>query len=69
VISVKAAEKIPSEINNLIRELGPHSLELCKGFGIPEHMVKAPIYTGYQEYYKTDKTNGEHYANQKRPKF
>ncbi len=68
-ISKDAAVKLDSQINEIIRSLGNHSLEICQGFGIPEYMVHAPIYTGYQDYYTVDKTGGEHYDVKMRPKF
>lgn len=44
-------------------------MEICRGFGIPDHVVFAPIYTGYENYYKVDQTGGEHYDVIMRPKF
>jgi hypothetical protein len=62
-----AAFKLADQINCTISEIGKHSYDVCEGFGIPKHTVYAPIYTGYKEYYKVDKTQGEHYNL--RPKF
>jgi hypothetical protein len=64
-----AALKFDSQTSELIKNLGNNSLEICEGFGIPNHVVHAPIYTGYQEYYKVDQTGGEHYNVKMRPKF
>lgn len=69
LISQVAAKKLPQQINDLIKQVGKHSMEICEGFGIPEHTVHAPIYTGYEKYYQVDQTNGEHYDVQMRPKF
>jgi hypothetical protein len=44
-------------------------MEICEGFGIPKHTVHAPMYTGYEKYYKSDVTGGEHYDVPLRPKF
>jgi hypothetical protein len=67
LIQKDAAFKLSDQINNLIADLGKHSLDICESFGIPHHLIYAPIYTGYKEYYKVDKTQGEHYNL--RPKF
>lgn len=45
----------------MIRVLGNQSLELCENLGVPRSLIYAPIYTGYQNYYKSDFTQGEHY--------
>ena len=66
IINSDAAKLLDKQINNLIGELSVHSLTICEAFGIPKHLLTAPIYTGYQEYYKRDITQGEH--NYK-PKF
>jgi hypothetical protein len=68
-ISHKAAQKLPEQINTVIKAVATHSMEICEGFGIPKHIVHAPIYTGYEKYYKSDVTNGEHYDVVLRPKF
>jgi hypothetical protein len=64
----EAALDLNQNINKLIKEISPHSFELCQGYGIPEHTLWAPIYTGYQEYYNVDQTGGEHH-NLQRAKF
>lgn len=69
LISNEAAAKFAEQYNNLIKKVGKLALKICEGFGIPDHLVKAPIYTGYQEYYTVDATNGEHYDVKMRPKF
>ncbi len=61
VIGKEAGKALSLEIDGLIKEIGKYSLEICEGFGIPKHMIHAPIYNGYQNYYKVDKTDGEHY--------
>jgi acyl-CoA oxidase len=38
----------------LCRELGPSSLRLVDAFGIPDHLVAAPIASDWAEYNKTD---------------
>jgi acyl-CoA oxidase len=68
-ISNTAAGKLNDQINELIKHVGKHSMEICEAFGIPKELVYAPIYTGYEEYYKSDITNGEHYNVKMRPKF
>lgn len=67
-VKKEAALHLQHQIKELVKNIGKHSLKICEGFGIPEHIVYAPIYTGYQEYYKVDKTGGEHYQFMK-PKF
>lgn len=67
-VSNEAAVDLNENINKLIKEISVHSFELCQGYGIPEHCNWAPIYTGYQEYYKVDQTGGEHH-NLPRAKF
>lgn len=69
LISSDASLKLETQINHLIKIISTYSLDLCEGFGIPKHSVHAPIYTGYEEYYKVDYTNGEHYNISLRPKF
>lgn len=54
--------------NDKIKLLSYYAEDICFGFNIPKDSLIAPIYTGYQEYYSVDKTNGEHYSRQ-RPKF
>jgi hypothetical protein len=61
LVQINAGSKLSEQINNLIRDLGKESLNICEGFGIPHHSIYAPIYTGYKEYYQVDKTQGEHY--------
>lgn len=60
-ISTEAASALPKQLNGLIRVLGNQSLELCENLGVPRSLIFAPIYTGYQNYYKSDFTQGEHY--------
>jgi len=60
-ISKEAAGLLHEQINELIKSIGVHSLDICEGFGVPKNAIYAPIYTGYQDYYKSDVTNGEHY--------
>jgi hypothetical protein len=69
VISESAARNLHEQINNLIKKIGKFSLDICESFGIPRHLLTAPIYTGIEEYYKTDVTNGEHWNIKGRPKF
>ncbi len=66
VMSKSAGSKISVQINDTIKKLSPHSLTICHAFGVPKQQLIAPMYTGYQEYYKSDKTQGEHYY---KPKF
>ncbi len=67
VLSKSAGSKLSEQINDTIKKLAPHSLTICHAFGVPKQLLKAPMYTGYQEYYKSDYTNGEH--NNFKPKF
>lgn len=60
-VSREAASDLSIQINTLIKEIANFSFEICQGFNIPEHVVYAPIYTGYQEYYKVAQTGGEHH--------
>lgn len=69
LIAHNAAKKLPEQVNALIRSIGGHAMEICNGFGIPESLVKAPIFTGYEKYYQAETTNGEHYNIPLRPKF
>jgi hypothetical protein len=68
IISREAALLVHGQINELIKKIGVHSMDICEGFGVPKNVIFAPIYHGYQEYYKSDITNGEHYQFG-RPKF
>ncbi len=67
-VSKEAASDLNVQVNSLIKEISKYSMEICQGFSIPEHVVYAPIYTGYQEYYKVPQTGGEHH-DLPRPKF
>jgi len=67
-VTKEAANDLNVQINALIKVIGKHSFEICQGFNIPEHVVYAPIYTGYQQYYKVPRTGGEHHDLPK-PKF
>ena len=69
LISKEAAAKLEGQINNLIKSVAKYSIDICEGFGIPKHTIYAPIYTGYEEYYKVDYTGGEHHNVPLRPKF
>ena len=71
MVKKTAAQHLIFNIREIIRNLGRYSLTVCEGFGIPEHVIHAPIYTGYQKYYSVDQTNGEHYGvwGNMRPKF
>lgn len=60
-ISKEASIDLNENINILIKEVSTHSFDICQGYGIPEHCLWSPIYTGYQEYYSVEKTGGEHY--------
>lgn len=62
LISIEAAKSLKGEINQKIRELGANLMDLVKGFGVPEHMVHAPIFTGYQKYYQSEISDGEHFT-------
>lgn len=66
-VAHEVAKHFDTQINDLIKSIGTHSLEICESFGIPKHVVYAPIYTGYKEYYSGEKTGGEHYNY--KPKF
>jgi hypothetical protein len=68
-ISREAGSKLEGQINELIKAVANHASDLCEGFGIPKHSIYAPIYTGYEDYYKVDITNGEHHNIPNRPKF
>lgn len=69
LISKEASHKLEKQINNLIKAVSKYSMEICESFGIPKHSIYAPIYTGYEEYYKVDITDGEHHDIPLRPKF
>ena len=66
IINPTAAGRLSREVNDVIKKLSPHSMTICNAFGLPEQQISAPMYTGYQTYYKRDYTQGEH--NYK-PKF
>jgi hypothetical protein len=66
-ISNEAAQNLPNSLNEVIAEVGKYALQICEAFNIPKHMIYAPIYTGYREYYLVDKTDGEHWNL--KPKF
>ena len=69
LISPEAALLISPKVDEVIRQVGKYSLEICEGFGLPKANVYAPIATGYEKYYKVDSTGGEHYDVILRPKF
>lgn len=66
-VNVDAAKLLVHQIDDIIKTLGNQSLNICEAFGVPKSSIYAPIYTGYQEYYKSDVTQGEHYNL--KPKF
>jgi hypothetical protein len=68
IVSKEAALLLHGQVNELIKAVGLYSLDICEGFGLPKNAIYAPIYTGIEEYYKSDITNGEHYLTM-RPKF
>lgn len=68
-VNIETANLFNYQIDELIKSVGKYALNICEGFGIPPHVIHAPIYTGYQEYYKEDISNGEHYRVIMRPKF
>ena len=58
LLPLKSGRLVPQEIRELCAELRPHALQLCEGFGIPEHMCFAPI-AGDWEGYNTYDNQGE----------
>ncbi len=60
-ISIEAALCLADQINQKIKNIAEHSLDICEAFNIPKHVIYAPIYTGYKDYYNVNKTDGEHY--------
>lgn len=58
LLSAADGRKVIEESRKLCAELAPQAVELCNGFGIPEHMLHAPIaqdWVKYNEY----QNNGE----------
>ena len=45
---------VSDEIRRLCAELAPHSLTLAEGFGIPSHLLYAPIALDWEEYNQYD---------------
>jgi acyl-CoA oxidase len=53
-LSVEEAKQVPFAVRELCKELAPYSLSLVDGFGIPSHLLIAPIAADWIEYNKTD---------------
>ena len=69
IINLSAGRILAFQVNDVIKKLSPQAILICNAFGIPEHQLLEPIYTGYQDYYRNDFTNGEHHEKHFKPKF
>lgn len=47
---------------NICKELAPSAQRLCESFGIPDHLIAAPIATNWVDYNKVD-NQGEMYGS------
>ncbi|KAK9806580.1 hypothetical protein WJX73_004625 [Symbiochloris irregularis] len=54
VVPLKFAKEVPLEIRALCQELAPSSQALVDSFGIPDHLVAAPIATDWEGYNRVD---------------
>ncbi|EIE22640.1 acyl-CoA oxidase [Coccomyxa subellipsoidea C-169] len=54
ILSLEAARGIPNEIRALCAELAPSSQRIIDSFGIPSHLVAAPIAVDWEKYNKVD---------------
>jgi len=54
VLDASHAKAVPEEARRLCAELAPHALILADGFGLPDHVVSAPIALDWVEYNKYD---------------
>lgn len=59
LLSPSDGRKVSEAARKLCEQLGPDAVELCEGFGIPEHMHHAPIATDWIKYNEYQ-NNGEH---------
>lgn len=58
IISPAMCKEIVSTSNDLCAKLGPKAVELVDSFGIPDHMMHAPIAKNWEQY-NTYENNGE----------
>ena len=53
VMTPKTGRRLEEFSRQLCRDIAPHALELCESFGIPDHMLPAPIandWVGYNAF-------------------
>ncbi|KAL3161451.1 hypothetical protein ABBQ32_010335 [Trebouxia sp. C0010 RCD-2024] len=62
MLSTEVGAAVPQQIRDLCNELGPSGQKLCDSFGIPDHLIAAPIATNWVEYNKVD-NQGELYGS------
>eukprot|EP00128_Syssomonas_multiformis_P011956 Colp12_sorted_trinity150504_noHs@36258 len=65
LISTNQAGKVTELARDLCAELGPHAQGLVDGFGIPKHMIHAPIANDWIQYNTFD-NQGEHIPEMRR---
>lgn len=61
-VAVHTADMFRSFCRALCKELAPSSQRLCDSFGIPDHLVAAPIAADWIDYNKVD-NQGELYGS------
>lgn len=54
IIAPAVGRAIPAGVRALVSRLGPRALDLIQGFGIPEHLVAAPIAADWEAYNAVD---------------
>lgn len=62
LLSTQVGTAVPQHIRNICKELAPSAQRLCESFGIPDHLIAAPIATNWVDYNKVD-NQGEMYGS------
>jgi len=53
-LTLAAGQSLSEELNRVCKVLAPHSLAIIAGFGIPEHVIQAPIALDWVKYNEAD---------------
>ncbi|DBA83512.1 hypothetical protein WJX79_008785 [Trebouxia sp. C0005] len=62
LLSTQVGTAVPQHIRDICKELAPSAQRLCESFGIPDHLIAAPIATNWVDYNKVD-NQGEMYGS------
>lgn len=62
LLSTEVGRAVPQHIRDICKQLAPSAQRLCESFGIPDHLIAAPIATNWVDYNKVD-NQGEMYGS------